>query len=234
MIVHNYWNDSKEGDKGMNILEVEHVGFQADNRQILNDINFTVADQEVVTISGPSGSGKSTLVRIIATLQSRTAGEITYNGKSIDSYDPIEYRREVSYCFQQPTLFGDTVRDNLKFPYDIRNQAFDEQHAQNALQSVDLAANYLDKQITELSGGERQRVALLRNVMFPPRILILDEVTAGLDETNKHIVHQMMQRFNQDDKITMLIITHDQEEMDSAKRLITIENGQLKGDENRE
>ncbi len=137
----------------MNILEVEHVGFQADNRQILNDINFTVADQEVVTISGPSGSGKSTLVRIIATLQSRTAGEITYNGKSIDSYDPIEYRREVSYCFQQPTLFGDTVRDNLKFPYDIRNQAFDEQHAQNALQSVDLAANYLDKQITELSGG---------------------------------------------------------------------------------
>ncbi len=65
--------------------------------------------------------------------------------------------------------------------------------------------------------------------MFPPRILILDEVTAGLDETNKHIVHQMMQRFNQDDKITMLIITHDQEEMDSAKRLITIENGQLKG-----
>ncbi|KRM94588.1 ABC-type uncharacterized transport system, ATPase component [Lentilactobacillus senioris DSM 24302 = JCM 17472] len=218
----------------MNILEVEHVGFQADNRQILNDINFTVADQEVVTISGPSGSGKSTLVRIIATLQSRTAGEITYNGKSIDSYDPIEYRREVSYCFQQPTLFGDTVRDNLKFPYDIRNQAFDEQHAQNALQSVDLAANYLDKQITELSGGERQRVALLRNVMFPPRILILDEVTAGLDETNKHIVHQMMQRFNQDDKITMLIITHDQEEMDSAKRLITIENGQLKGDENRE
>ncbi|MGF7436834.1 ABC transporter ATP-binding protein [Lentilactobacillus senioris] len=218
----------------MNILEVAHVGFQADNRQILNDINFTVADQEVVTISGPSGSGKSTLVRIIATLQSRTAGEITYNGKSIDSYDPIQYRREVSYCFQQPTLFGDTVRDNLKFPYDIRNQAFDEKHAQNALQSVDLAANYLDKQITELSGGERQRVALLRNVMFPPRILILDEVTAGLDETNKHIVHQMMQRFNQDDKITMLIITHDQEEMDSAKRLITIENGQLKGDENRE
>lgn len=218
----------------MNILEVAHVGFQADNRQILNDINFTVADQEVVTISGPSGSGKSTLVRIIATLQSRTAGEITYNGKSIDSYDPIQYRREVSYCFQQPTLFGDTVRDNLKFPYDIRNQAFDEKHAQNALQSVDLAANYLDKQITELSGGERQRVALLRNVMFPPRILILDEVTAGLDETNKHIVHQMMQRFNQDDKITMLVITHDQEEMDSAKRLITIENGQLKGDENRE
>lgn len=218
----------------MNILEVAHVGFQVANQQILSDINFTVADQEVVTISGPSGSGKSTLVRIIATLQSRTTGEITYNGKSIDSYDPIQYRREVSYCFQQPTLFGDTVRDNLKFPYDIRNQAFDEPHAKEALESVDLAANYLDKQITELSGGERQRVALLRNVMFHPRILILDEVTAGLDETNKHIVHQMMQHFNQDDKITMLIITHDQEEMDSAKRLITIENGQLKGDENRE
>lgn len=218
----------------MNILEVQHVSFKVGNQQILNDISFNVADQEVVTISGPSGSGKSTLVRIIATLQSRTSGEITYNGKGIDSYDPIQYRREVSYCFQQPTLFGETVRDNLKFPYDIRNQAFDEQHAKDALQSVDLNADYLNKHITELSGGERQRVAMLRNVMFHPKILILDEVTAGLDETNKHIVHQMMERFNQDDKITMITITHDQEEMDNAKRLITIENGQLKGDEKRE
>lgn len=218
----------------MDILDLKHVGFQVDQQAILKDISFSVADQEVVTISGPSGSGKSTLVRIIATLQSRTAGDITYNGKGIDDYDPIQYRRQVSYCFQQPTLFGETVRDNLQFPYDIRNQPFDEKRAKDALTSVDLATDYLDKQITELSGGERQRVALLRNVMFHPRILILDEVTAGLDETNKHIVHQMMQRFNQDDHITMIIITHDQEEMNNAKRLITIEAGEMKGDERRE
>ncbi|WP_165815243.1 ABC transporter ATP-binding protein [Levilactobacillus bambusae] len=218
----------------MSLIDLENVGFQADGQTILKDISFSVEEQEIVTITGASGSGKSTLVRILSTLQSRTSGTITYKGKSIDDYDPIQYRREVSYCFQQPSLFGDTVKDNLQFPYDIRNQAFDVKRAQEALTAVDLNSNYLDKAITELSGGERQRVAMLRNVMFYPQVLIMDEVTAGLDEDNKQIIHKMMTRFNQNDHITLIIITHDQDEMDHAKRLITIENGQLKGDERRE
>lgn len=214
----------------MSLLEVNGLGYQVGQQQILKDISFSLNEQEVLTISGPSGSGKSTLARILATLLSKTSGTVTYKDKEIDSYDPIEYRRHVSYCFQQPSLFGNTVRDNLQFPYDIRNQPFDEQHAKQSLELVDLNANYLDKAITELSGGEKQRVAMLRNVMFLPEVLILDEVTAGLDEDSKQIVHKMIEHFNVDNKITLIIITHDQQEMDHASRLITIENGELKGD----
>ncbi len=91
---------------------------------------------------------------------------------------PIEtYRQKVSYCFQQPTLFGETVYDNLLFPFTVRQEAFNQEKVVALLQQVKLPAAYLEKKIAELSGGERQRVALLRNIIFVPDVLLLDEVT---------------------------------------------------------
>src|SRR5699024_1333948 len=111
------------------------------------------------------------------------------DGQPIESYDPIMYRRQVSYCFQQPTLFGETVADNLAFPYQIRKQVMDTQRVVTALNNVGLSERTLHQPIIELSGGERQRVALIRNILFLPKMLLSDEVTAGLDENNKQIVH---------------------------------------------
>ena len=92
------------------------------------------------------------------------------------------YRRASSYCFQQPTLFGETVADNLAFPYQIRKQVMDTKRVVTALNNVGLSERTLHQPIIELSGGERQRVALIRNILFLPKVLLLDEVTAGLDE----------------------------------------------------
>lgn len=211
----------------MALIELHHVGVTLGGDEILKDINFEVEKGAMVTITGPSGGGKSTLVRIIASLLSATSGEVIYDGKSIESYDPVEYRRRVSYSMQQPTLFGDTVRDNLKFPYDIRKVDFDEQRAVVGLEAVKLSAAYLDRPVTELSGGQRQRIALLRNVMFHPETLILDEVTAGLDSDNKDVVHDIIRMFNEDDHITIIMVTHDQEEIDSATHLIQVADGQI-------
>lgn len=213
----------------MSLIELKDVGYQVGGTPILQNINLGINAQEWVTLSGPSGGGKSTLVRIIASLLSKTSGTLTFDGQPIEDYDPITYRRRVSYSFQQPTLFGDTVRDNLSFPYQIRQLPFDEQRAVSGLEYVGLAASDLDKGVNDLSGGQRQRVALLRNVMIYPEVLILDEVTAGLDAENKAFVWSLVEHFNQDDNLTIIAITHDQAEIDAAKRLITIEDGRIVG-----
>ncbi len=216
-----------EGALIVSLLTLENVGYQVGQQQILRGISLAIDAGEWVTFAGPSGGGKSTLARIIASLLSRTSGELTFDGQPIDSYDPIAYRRRVSYSFQQPTLFGETVRDNLAFPYQIRQLPFDSQRAITALEYVGLAGADLDKAVIDLSGGQRQRVALLRNVMIYPEVLILDEVTAGLDAENKAFVWSLIDHFNQEDGITILTITHDQSEITAAKRLVTVVDGQI-------
>ena len=95
-----------------------------------------------------------------------TQGQINFQGKDVAQLDPISYRRQVSYCFQQPSLFGTTVADNLRFPFELRDEPFNQQQAVELLWQVDLDESYLNKKIETLSGGEKQRVALIRNLLF--------------------------------------------------------------------
>lgn len=212
------------------IFSLDRVGFRTPERAILTDISFTVEEGEYVTFSGPSGSGKSTLLRLLATLLTPTDGTIVYRGQPQASYPKVAYRRQVSYCFQQPSLFGDTVRDNLAFPFSLRNKAFDPARANAALEQVDLPASMLDKPITELSGGEKQRVALIRNLLFTPDVILLDEVTTGLDTATKDIVHHLIEDKNREEGVTVLAITHDESEIAVAHRLITIKNGKMEAE----
>ena len=209
------------------LFKLTNLDFATSEREILKHINLSVDAGDSLTITGPSGSGKSTLLRIMATLLTATAGQILYQDQPLSSYDPFAYRKEVSYCFQQASLFGDTVYDNLSFPYEIRNQAFDEQRALDVLSQVELGPENLHKPITELSGGEKQRVALVRNVLFTPKVLLLDEVTTGLDADTKAIVHHFIDHLNQHHDVTLIAVTHDETEITAAKHLITLTNGSL-------
>lgn len=208
------------------LFSLHDIGVTVDSQVLLADINLTVAPGEFLTISGPSGSGKSTLLRVLATLLTPTSGTITYAGKPQADYDKIVYRREVSYCFQQPSLFGETVADNLRFPFAIRKQEFDQAKAVAALASVDLPEAMLNKPLTSLSGGEKQRVALIRNLLFAPRVLLLDEVTTGLDAATKDIVHRLIAQLNAQ-QMTIIAVTHDDAEIASANRLVQVVAGRL-------
>ncbi|WP_395320364.1 ABC transporter ATP-binding protein [Fructilactobacillus frigidiflavus] len=212
----------------MGQLATKNLCYDVGQTKIIKDINFSVEKADIVTITGPSGSGKSTFAKLLASLLTPTSGAVYFEGKNIKEYNSVSYRREVSYAVQQPTLFGDTVRENLEFPYMIRKKPFDEQHAIKALQTVDLGADDLDRQVTSLSGGEKQRIALLRNVMFVPKVLILDEVTTGLDNASKASVHKMIDYFNVKHQVTIIMITHDDEEIKLAKHLYEITGGQMK------
>lgn len=206
------------------MLTVENLSFKTKDKVILSKLNVKVLDGEFVTIAGASGSGKSTLLKLIANLICPTEGKIIYNGIDIKTMDIPKYRQEVSYCFQQPTLFGETVLDNLEFPFLVRKEKFSDTRVRALLNLVDLDEAYLEKPITELSGGERQRVALIRNLVFPPKILLLDEVTTGLDEASKQIVHQFIADVHAQG-ITILQVTHDRDEIEQAEKVLRIEKG---------
>ncbi|MCI1985363.1 MAG: ATP-binding cassette domain-containing protein [Lactobacillus sp.] len=207
-------------------FNLTNIGYTVADQRILHDITLTVMPGEFITLAGPSGSGKSTLLRLLATLLTPTTGTITYNGQPQAHYDKITYRREVSYCFQQPSLFGETVADNLRFPFEIRKLPFDQTQAEQALANVALAPTMLAKPIISLSGGEKQRVALVRNLLFAPKVLLLDEITTGLDVDTKTIIHTLIAKLNAEG-ITIVAITHDESEIQAAHRLLHLTAGTL-------
>ena len=210
-----------------NLLRAEGVSYQVNGRSILSDIDLSFETGSNTTIVGPSGSGKSTFLKILSSLLSPTEGEIFYQKAPITTM-PIEtYRQKVSYCFQQPTLFGETVYDNLLFPFTVRQEAFNQEKVVALLQQVKLPAAYLEKKTAELSGGERQRVALLRNIIFVPDVLLLDEVTTGLDEESKQIVNQLLNQLNKEQGVTLIRVTHDTEEIQQAQQVIRIVAGKV-------
>lgn len=211
------------------ILEVRKMSYTVDNEEILKNITFSVSEGEFITIKGPSGSGKSTLLLIIGSLLNPTSGDIFYNGKPLTGYDLPEYRKEVSYTFQNASLFGETVADNLKFPYEIRHEPFDRERAIALLNKVKLSESYLTRKITALSGGEKQRVALIRNVLFTPRILLLDEVTSALDAENREVISKAIANLNQEENVTVLWVTHNTDEIQSAVRTIEVKAGEVEG-----
>ncbi|WP_370447988.1 ATP-binding cassette domain-containing protein [Lactobacillus sp. CBA3606] len=206
---------------------MQDLSYQVGTKQILKAINLTIPVGAHYTMTGPSGSGKSTLLRLMAAMISKTSGTLTFAGQPLMSYDPIEYRRQVSYCFQQPTLFGETVADNLAFPYQIRQRTPDWAHIKMALANVGLPTTMLTESVGTLSGGERQRIALIRNILFLPKILLLDEVTAGLDEANKAIIHQWLRQLNVEQQVTTIFVTHDVTEVAAADQLLRIVAGRL-------
>ncbi|KAA8440362.1 ATP-binding cassette domain-containing protein [Weissella paramesenteroides] len=210
----------------MAILDLQKVGFEVDGKELLKDITLQVQAGDWLTIEGPSGSGKSLLLKLIASLLTPTTGNIYFNGQNQATFNKVDYRKQISYCFQQPSLFGQTVKDNLVFPFIIRNIAFDEQRAITALDNVDLPKEFLEKEIKTLSGGQKQRVALIRNLLFPPKVLLLDEITTGLDTQTKDIMNHLLVGY-QNEGMTVLSVTHDEREISEADHLIRIVAGRM-------
>ncbi|MDW8802147.1 ATP-binding cassette domain-containing protein [Clostridium sp. A1-XYC3] len=212
----------------MSLLELKNLCYVHHNDLILENISLSINSGDFVSLVGPSGGGKSTLFKICSHLISPTSGTILYKNKPFIEYNPVELRKNISYCFQTPQLFRDTVMDNLNFPYAIRNMKADLNRIEKLLHTFSLDKNYLNKSIENLSGGEKQRIALIRTLIFKPEILLLDEVTSALDVENTLIVEDVIEALNKDD-ITILWITHNPEQsVKFANKVVTIESGRIK------
>lgn len=203
--------------KGNNeILILDDIYYRIGDTVILAPISFSLKPGEFKLITGPSGCGKSTLLKIASSLLSPTRGTIIFDGKKIDDIAPEHYRQQVSYCFQTPSLFGDTVYDNLALPYQIRKLKPDKKKMQRDLAYFALPESILKQAINELSGGEKQRISLIRNLQFMPKVLLLDEITSALDEENKRQVNALIHRQVTEQNLAVLWVTHDKNEIAHA------------------
>jgi len=213
------------------LLDVQNVGYSQQGVELLTPVSFQLNAGEQLCLTGPSGSGKSTLLKIIASLLEPTSGALRFQGDAVARLRPERYRRQVSYCFQTPTLFGETVRDNLAFPWRIREKKADATLMRRWLERVRLPGEILDKPVGQLSGGEKQRIALLRNLQFPPTVLLLDEVTSALDEENKRVIADLIKETASEQGTAIIWITHDTAEISRASRLLTLEKPLRREDE---
>ncbi|MEQ4652909.1 iron ABC transporter ATP-binding protein FetA [Providencia rettgeri] len=204
------------------LLQLNNIGYSIEQKTILDNVQINLQAGDFKLITGPSGCGKSTLLKIVASLISPTQGTIKFQGKDINTILPETYRQQVSYCTQTPTLFGQTVYDNLVFPYQIRKLPFNKDKVISDLHQFSLHESILDKGINELSGGEKQRISLIRNLQFLPHVLLLDEITSALDEENKIIVNEFIHHLTSDKKIGVLWVTHDQDEIAHTNEVITL------------
>jgi len=211
----------------MNILSFHNISFIDEENVILNNISFQIEEGDFVSIVGPSGGGKSTLLKMCCHLISPSSGAITYKREDISKIDVVSLRKEIAYCFQMPYLFGNTVMDNLSFPYSIRNKKIDMDRIYSLFSIFNMDKDFLNKKILNLSGGEKQRIALIRTLLFEPKVLLLDEVTSALDVENTLIVETVVRDLNKKG-VTILWITHNPEQSKKyANKILTLENGKV-------
>ncbi|MCX4180067.1 iron efflux ABC transporter ATP-binding subunit FetA [Enterobacter sp. HSTU-ASh6] len=206
-----------------NLLQLRDIGFRVGDNTILQHVEFSLSPGEFKLITGPSGCGKSTLLKIVASLLSPTEGTLLFEGQDVASLSPENYRQQVSYCVQTPALFGDTVYDNLIFPWKIRHKTPEPERFINDLARFGLAQETLTQSINALSGGEKQRVSLIRNLQFLPKVLLLDEITSALDDTNKRNVNEIIHRYVREQNIAVLWVTHDANEISHADDVIRLQ-----------
>ncbi|HBV92737.1 MAG TPA: iron ABC transporter ATP-binding protein FetA, partial [Pantoea sp.] len=138
-------------DRDLPLLAVQDVTFSVGDRQLLRPVSLQLNQGDYVLLTGPSGSGKSTLLKILASLITPTTGQILFRNSDITTLKAETYRQQVSYCFQTPQLFGQTVYDNLALPWEIRRQNPQRDKLVAALESVKLSPDMLEKPVEQLS-----------------------------------------------------------------------------------
>jgi len=204
------------------LLDVQDVTFSFGGRLLLQPVSLQLHQGDCVLLTGPSGSGKSTLLKILASLITPGSGQLFFRNRDITTLKAEEYRQQVSYCFQTPQLFGQTVYDNLALPWQVRRQKPQREKLVAHLESVNLSPDMLNKPVEQLSGGEKQRVGLLRNLQFMPDILLLDEVTSALDEENRLAVLSLISRISTEEKVAVVRISHDVNDIQQAEHVLRL------------
>jgi macrolide transport system ATP-binding/permease protein len=200
---------------------------------VLQGVSLTIARGELVALVGASGSGKSTLMNILGCLDRPTSGQYWLDGKEISTASPDDRANlrntKIGFVFQNFNLLPRTsALNNARMPLDYSpthpSDADTRQHAEKMLQLVGLAER-MDHEPAALSGGQQQRVAIARSLINRPQLLLADEPTGNLDSRTTVEVLRMLQQLNQQEGLTIILVTHDENVACHASRIIRIKDG---------
>lgn len=199
----------------------------------LNGVSFEIEKGEFVGIMGPSGAGKSTLLNVIATIDTVTAGQIFIGGRDISHIKEPELsdfrRSKLGFIFQDYNLLDTlTLKANIALPLILSKK--NVQQIESTIRSVttDLGIeNILDKYPYEVSGGQKQRASAARAIINKPDLILADEPTGALDSKSSRDLLQCMQRLNENNQATIMLVTHDAFAASFCKRIIFIKDGIL-------
>jgi ABC-type lipoprotein export system ATPase subunit len=219
----------------------KHYDTGAGEVPVLDGVTFEMPAGDSLAIVGPSGSGKSTLLQIVGTLDQPSRGRVELNGRHLGSLMPAQLaqvrNREIGFVFQShyllpqctaweniliPTLAGVTASPAAGKPPDETV----EQRAQRLLKRVgleDRSAHFPG----QLSGGERQRVAVVRALINQPKLLLADEPTGALDEASAEALAQLLVELNEEETVTLIVVTHAMPLAERMKRILRLKRGKL-------
>lgn len=219
------------------MLKLENVGktYQTDKMQTLalDNINLNVEQGEFISIMGPSGCGKSTLLNIIGLLDAPSSGNVSLAGQHISTYQDkhlAKIRNEIiGFIFQSFHLVNDLrVIDNVELPL-IYRKISAKQRRQMALEALDLVglSARVDHFPSQLSGGQQQRVAIARAIVGKPQLLLADEPTGNLDSHMGSEIMDILNKLNQEQNTTIVMVTHDIDEAKRTERIVRVYDGKL-------
>ena len=201
-------------------------------QEVLHGIDVNIDSGEFVALTGRSGSGKSTLLYILSTLDQPTSGEVLYNDESISSWTSHQIHQlrneKIGFVFQFHYLLPElTTLENILLPaIKLKRDKELKTRALNLLETFGLQ-DKVNRFSGQLSGGEQQRVAIARSLIMKPQVLYADEPTGNLDTHNSDLVMKQLKQINQEEKTTIVLITHDPGFALQAQRQIQLVDGAL-------
>ncbi|MDD5935680.1 MAG: ABC transporter ATP-binding protein [Clostridiales bacterium] len=202
----------------------------------LNGVSLNVEEGDFIAIMGPSGSGKSTLVSILSGILTPSSGTVTIADQRIDTMDKFEMslfrRQKLGFVFQEFNLLDHlTLRENVMLPMVLDKQ--DQKHMEEKAASVMKMFGIYemkDKYPYEVSGGQQQRTAVARALVNQPKIIFADEPTGNLDSKSSNAVMNCLKTMNEEQKATILMVTHDVFAASFCKQVIFIKDGRINMD----
>lgn len=199
----------------------------------IDEIDLTVAEGEFVGIMGPSGAGKSTLLNVLATIDQPTSGDIMIDGTSIIKMNEEElsaFRRErLGFIFQDYNLLDTlTVKENILLPLALAKMNVKEleNRVENVADKFGIR-QILDKYPYQISGGQKQRTAASRAIVSTPSLILADEPTGALDSKSATDLLESLKNLSEQDKATILMVTHDAFAASYCERILFIKDGKL-------